>query len=223
MHMIFRYCTALAGMLTLGAWAQTAGGDIQRGAQAARTCVACHTFAPGRHMTGPSLAGVWGRKAGTAEGFARYSEALKRSAIVWDQAHLDAWLANPAALVPGNEMRFAGIKDAGTRKDLLAYLEAVSAGKAKAREGGLPDLKQAPETAQVTAIHSCGDSYRVVTADGKTHVFWEFNLRFKSDSSKLGPAPGKPVVVGAGMQGDRAAVVFARFEEISSFVRRQCA
>ena len=44
-------------------------------ARAARACMACHSFAPARHMTGPSLAGVWGRKAGTVDGFGRYSSA----------------------------------------------------------------------------------------------------------------------------------------------------
>lgn len=63
--------------------------DIMRGAQAARPCMACHSFAPGRHMTGPSLAHVWGRKAGTADGFTRYSDALRRSGLVWDRKNLD--------------------------------------------------------------------------------------------------------------------------------------
>jgi cytochrome c len=174
-------------------------------------------------MTGPSLAGVWGRKAGSAEGFSRYSEALQRSGIVWDERQLDAWLSDPEALVPGNAMRFPGIADARTRADLLAYLEAVSRGKTPVADRGLPDLKQTKAASQVTAIRGCGDGYRVTTADGKTHVFWEFNLRFKTDGSAEGPNPGHPVLLHAGMQGDRAAVVFSRFEEISTFVRRQCA
>jgi cytochrome c len=52
---------------------------------------------------------------------------------------------------------------------------------------------------------------------------WEFNLRFKTDSSALGPQPAKPVIVGAGMQGDRASIVFAAPNEIGTFVRRECA
>jgi cytochrome c len=62
----------------------------------------------------------------------------------------------------------------------------------------------------------------VKTADGKTNRVWEFNLRFKTDSSKDGPLPGKPVIVGAGMQGDRASIVFAAPGEISSFIRARC-
>ncbi len=193
-----------------------------RGAQAARACMACHSFTPGRHMTGPSLANVWGRKAGTAPGFGRYSDAMKQSGLVWDEKHLDAWIKNPAALVPGNDMRFPGIADARTRSDLLAYLEAVSRGRVAAPASGLANLKKADTASQVIAIRYCGDAYRLTTADQKTYTFWEFNLRFKTDGSADGPPAGKPVIVGSGMQGDRAEVVFSRPEEISGFIRRQC-
>ena len=88
---------------------------------------------------------------------------------------------------------------------------------------GLPDLKQADADSQVRAIRYCGDAYRVTTGDGKTHTFWEFNLRFKTDGSADGPAAGKPVILGNGMQGDRAAIVFSRPEEISAFLKRECA
>ena len=50
----------------------------------------------------------------------------------------------------------------------------------------------------------------------------EFNLRFKTDSSKLGPRPGQPVAVGAGMQGDRASIVFASPKEISTAIAESC-
>jgi len=62
----------------------------------------------------------------------------------------------------------------------------------------------------------------VKTADGKTSKVWDFNLRFKTDSSKDGPLLGKPVIVGAGMQGDRASMVFASPKEISEFIRQLC-
>ena len=83
-------------------------------------------------------------------------------------------------------------------------------------------LKNAPPAGQVRSIKYCGDTYTVETADGKVEKIWEFNLRFKSDSSKLGPTPGKPVVVGAGMQGDRASVVFASPKEISDTIKQSC-
>lgn len=173
-------------------------------------------------MTGPSLAGVQGRKAGSAEGFGRYSEALRRSAVIWDERNLDAWLRSPSALIPGNSMAFDGIADPRTRADLLAYLHAVSEGRVVAPDPGPPSLKLVDAARQVSAIRYCGDAYRVVTGDRRTHVFWEFNLRFKTDGSASGPPAGKPVIVGTGMQGDRAAVVFSRPEEIAAFVRREC-
>ena len=87
---------------------------------------------------------------------------------------------------------------------------------------GKQDLKNASPQAQVTAISHCGEMYRVKTADGKITKISEFNLRFKTDSSDLGPRSGTPVIVRAGMQGDRASVVFAAPGEISSFINEAC-
>ncbi|MGH8707004.1 MAG: c-type cytochrome, partial [Burkholderiales bacterium] len=194
-------------------------GDSARGARAFGACAACHTLEPGRHLTGPSLAGVWGSKAGAAQGFARFSAALRSSGIVWNESSLDAWLANPEKTVPGNYMSFGGIGNARVRADLVAYLRAASEGKAPPaqRVAALPDLKTAPPNAVVRALRHCGDTYFVTDGEGTTRPFWEFNLRFKTDTSASGPAPGRPVLVGQGMQGDRAQVVFARPEEISRF------
>jgi cytochrome c len=209
-----------------------AAGDAKRGAQLFQQCMACHSTTPGEHLTGPSLAHVLNRKAASAEGFQRYSDPLKSSGIAWNEAALDKWLANPEALVPGTSMTFPGLKDARRRQDLIAYLRAVSEGKAPQAESGQrgmmgmqarkPDLHEAPPEALVKSIRYCGDTYTIETADGKSQKVWEFNLRLKSDSSKLGPAPGKPVAVGAGMQGDRASVIFASPKEISEFIRASC-
>lgn len=117
-------CTAL-----LPSFAAGAGGDAATGARAFRSCAACHSLEPGRHSAGPSLAGVWGRKAGTAKGFGGYSAALKSSGIVWNDATLDAWLANPRAAVPGNAMGFPGVFDAAVRAALIAYLKAPDAAR----------------------------------------------------------------------------------------------
>ena len=82
--------------------------------------------------------------------------------------------------------------------------------------------KQAPPQGQVTALSHCSDTYVVKTADGKVNRVWEFNLRLKTDTSPLGPWRGKPVIVGAGMQGDRASIVFSSPDEISSFIKESC-
>ncbi len=210
----------------------SAAGDAKRGAQLFGQCLACHSVQPDEHMTGPSLAHVWNRKAGTMPGFMRYSDPVKQSGITWNAAALDKWLANPAQLIPGNSMTFSGIKDAQARQDVIAYLKAADESKAPpaAKGGGgmmgmgrdKLDLKNAPPAGQVRSIKYCGDTYTVETADGKVEKIWEFNLRFKSDSSKVGPAPGKPVVVGAGMQGDRASIVFASPKEISEAIKQSC-
>ncbi|MFY9314569.1 MAG: cytochrome c family protein [Burkholderiales bacterium] len=211
-----------------------AAGDAKRGAQLFRQCLACHSVQPGEHLTGPSLADVTGRRAGSAQGFRRYSDALKQSGAVWDEATLDKWLADPEKLIPGNNMTFPGVRDAKARQDLIAYLKTAAEHKAPAADqkggrGGMMhmqarklDLKSAPPEGRVTAIRYCGDTYTVDTADGKSQKIWEFNLRFKSDSGKLGPAPGKPVVVGAGMRGDRASIVFASPGEMSGAFKQSC-
>jgi cytochrome c len=212
------WCAALALVVV----SARAAGDPKRGARVFGQCMACHSVAPGEHMTGPSLAHVWNRKAGSAEDFLRYSDAMKRADLVWNDATLDKWLASPEKVVPGTTMTFPGLKESQARQDVVAYLKAVSEGKAAGARRNKLDLRKAPPEGQVTAIRYCGDTYTVDTADGKSQKIWEFNLRFKTDSSKLGPAPGRPVVVGAGMQGDRASIVFASPREISESIKQAC-
>ena len=72
------------------------------------------------------------------------------------------------------------------------------------------------------SIRYCRDTYKVTTADGKTHDFWERNLRFKTDSGDDGPRKGAPALVGAGMLGDRADVIFADPSEISRLITDRC-
>ncbi|MGH7551853.1 MAG: c-type cytochrome [Longimicrobiales bacterium] len=218
-------CALLTTLPVSAALAQS--GDRNQGARLfVQQCAACHSVEPGRQLTGPSLAGLWNRKAGTAPGFSRYSTALSRADIAWNGMTLDHWLRDPGGLVPGNQMTFRGIADDGARHDVIAYLKAVSEGEApraaRGARAALANLKEALAANQVRAISYCPDAYRVATSDGKTHVFWEFNLRFKTDSSADGPLTGKPVLMGAGMMGDRASVVFAAPDEISGFIRREC-
>ena len=134
-------------------------------------------------------------------------------------------VANPETAVPGNLMAFQGVQDEQARTDLIALLRAASEGKAPRapQARALPDLKKAPPGATVTAIRHCGDSYFVTNAANETRPYWDFNLRFKTDAGPSGPATGKPVLVGQGMQGDRAQLVFARFQEIATFIREDCA
>jgi cytochrome c len=211
------------------AGASAATGDPARGATLFRLCAACHSVEPGVHLTGPSLASVWGRRAGTVDGFGRYSAALKHAAINWDTATLDRWLERPEKVVPDNTMTFQGVADARQRADLIAYLKAVAEGKAPSAPGAgmmaarpKTDLKQVAKERRVTAIRHCGDGYHVTTEAGRTIPFWEFNLRFKTDSSPLGPERGKPVLAPGGMQGDRAQVVFSGLDDLKRFLVERC-
>ena len=114
-------------------------GDASRGERDFRICAPCHSLEPDRNMTGPSLAALWGRKAGTLPSFDRYSDALKSSGIIWEDRSLDGWLTDPDGMVPNNEMPFDGIKDAGKRADLLAFLrEATKPGAAPQRTAETP-------------------------------------------------------------------------------------
>src|SRR5712691_13410743 len=74
-----------------------AEGNPQRGAKIYGACAACHSLEPNLHLTGPSLAGLWGKKAASVADFPRYSSALKARDFVWDEVSLYAWLANPEA------------------------------------------------------------------------------------------------------------------------------
>ena len=102
-----------------------AAGDADRGRREFLRCAACHTATPNAHKLGPSLATIWRRRAGTVDGFANYSAALKGAAIVWDESTLDAWLRDPKTLVPGNRMVMGGIGNARIRRDLIEYLKSI--------------------------------------------------------------------------------------------------
>ncbi|MFN2646605.1 MAG: cytochrome c family protein [Burkholderiales bacterium] len=229
MTLVGRFCLPVALAMAVACDAHAAG-DANRGARIFTQCMACHSTKPREHLTGPSLANIWNHKAGSADRFMRYSDAMKQKNFLWTAETLDKWLRDPAAFVPGTSMTYPGLKDAQARLDVIAYLRAVSEGKApQEAAGGMRrmrgerlNLRQAPAEGQVTSMAHCGDTYAIATADGKNQKIWEFNLRLKTDSSQLGPIPGRPIVIGAGMQGDRASVVFAAPTEISAFIRESC-
>ncbi|WP_233101490.1 c-type cytochrome [Variovorax sp. IB41] len=85
-------------------------------------CAACHTA--GSAAIGPPLAGVFGRKAGSAPGFG-YSRAMKSADITWDDKSLAAFVTDPQQAVPGNRMPFAGVPDAGEVAELVKYLKTL--------------------------------------------------------------------------------------------------
>lgn len=87
-------------------------------------CAACHSTERGEHGIGPSLAGVLGRRAGTAAGFT-FSQAMKDSGLTWNQANLDRYLTDPRGVVPGTTMTYNGVKDAAQRQAVINYLKTL--------------------------------------------------------------------------------------------------
>jgi len=112
--------------LAASACAQAAG-DATAGEAIYARCQACHALAYDR--TGPRHCGLIGRRAGSVPDFA-YSDAMKRSGIVWSARTLDRFLANPTAAVPGTSMGYAGVADTKERADLIAYLARANAREA---------------------------------------------------------------------------------------------
>jgi len=229
MHrLIYTACAVLVVSVALSP-AVAADGDAARGQQLFNNCAACHSLEPDQNMTGPSLAGLWNRKAGGLSSFSRYSDALKSSSLVWNDKTLDDWVKDPQHLIPGNDMPFPGIKNERQRADLLAFLKKTTqpghtsqSAQSGRMGGGVSNLKNLDPEERVQKITHCGDTYKVTTANGKTRNFWERNLRLKTDSSNDGPQSGVPALLPAGMQGDRADVIFAAPEEISSFIKPEC-
>ena len=104
---------------------QVSGGDAKRGETLYAACAACHTLDPGQNQLGPHLKGIVGRKAAAVDDYT-YSGPMKRAEITWTAETLDAFLADPQAVVAGTKMPFAGMPDAKDRADLIAYLALTS-------------------------------------------------------------------------------------------------
>jgi cytochrome c len=234
------YVIVVAAVLTVlfGVHQAFPQGNSARGERVFGACAACHSLQADQNMTGPSLASVWNRKAGSLASFNRYSPALQSSNIVWNDKTLDDWITDPQHLIPGNQMTFAGIKDARQRADLLAFLkEATQPGASVAQQGArmgggmmggmmgggqVSNLKRLDPAERVQEIHYCKDTYTITTADGQTRKFWERNLRLKTDAGGDGPEKNAPALVPAGMMGDRADVIFADPSEISAHIAAKC-
>lgn len=119
---------AALATLCLGATAAQAESDPAAGKLVFRKCAACHAVQAGKNRVGPSLAGIVGRPAGTVEGF-KYSDAMKAFGAgggVWDEATIDAYLADPKGFIKGNKMVFLGLKLAQERADVIAYLKTAT-------------------------------------------------------------------------------------------------
>ena len=128
--MINKFNLALiAGLAGAVATGQTAvAADVEAGAKLFKRCSTCHSVEEGKRKVGPSLYGVYGRAAGALEGF-RYSPAMTAygaGGAVWDDATLDAFIANPRTALPKTRMASPPMKSAEDRANVIAYLKTVS-------------------------------------------------------------------------------------------------
>lgn len=116
-----------AGLAALLASAPArAEGDAGRGERVFQQCFSCHSVEPGEAgLQGPNLRGVAGGPIAARQDF-EYSDALlelARHEPAWNDALLDRYIADPGAAVPGTRMHYVGLKDAGRRADVIAYLK----------------------------------------------------------------------------------------------------
>lgn len=114
-----------AGVLALASQGALAEADLANGEKVFKKCKACHTLEAGKKKVGPDLAGLFGRTAGSVEGF-KYSKAMVESGIVWDEETLDAYLTKPKDYIPKTKMAFPGLKKEKDRADLIAYLKEAT-------------------------------------------------------------------------------------------------
>jgi cytochrome c len=116
----------VAGVIAVASHSAVAEGDVAKGEKLFKRCAACHSLEAGKKKIGPTLAGVFGRKAGAVEGF-KYSKAMMESEIVWDEETIDQYLEKPKTFIPKNKMAFPGFKKPEQRADVIAYLKEATA------------------------------------------------------------------------------------------------
>lgn len=126
----------LAAFCAAGTAARSADliGDADRGAEIwKKNCASCHQIGQGaRNRIGPQLNGIFGRRAGSIDGF-NYSKSMERAhgdGLTWTLDTLDPYIENPKALLSGTRMNFRGMEDPQDRADLLALLRNYSASPA---------------------------------------------------------------------------------------------
>lgn len=119
-----RHLLTFIGIAVLAASITPAvSADVEHGKALYAACAACHQEKPG--ALGPSLKGVFGRKSAALEDF-RYSNPMKRANLVWDEANLREYIADPQAKVRGNRMPFDGLHDSKDVDDIVEYIKTYN-------------------------------------------------------------------------------------------------
>lgn len=206
---------------------------LQLGASLYRECYYCHSLKPGVHLTGPSLAELWEKKAGQVKGYSLYSDALKEKSMEWNESALKAWIESPKTLVSGTTMTFGGFPEKESVEALLEFLKIAMGPDGynkvitdkltdkKTADGQLPKNLSNPEKRDIiTEISHCQNNYILTDATGSRTKHWELNIDFKVDSGKNGPPKGKPVRIDSGSMGDRFSIIFHDAGEISRRLKK---
>jgi cytochrome c len=179
-----------------------AAADAAKGETVFAACRACHTIEEGAgSMIGPNLWGVVGRPVAHVDGF-NYSEPLKAYGGAWQVDRLDAFLADPQAVVPGSLMVFPGVKNSADRANLIAYLnqnsssplslaDAPGASAAAAAPGeDVRDygvLIDAPGVEKTFAYCTACHSEMIVAQQGKTRRHWADLLEWMVEEQGMTP------------------------------------
>jgi len=184
----FPSAALLLGVTLLGAGPVLAAGDAANGEIVFKKCAACHQVGPrAKNRVGPELNDLFGRTAGGLKGF-RYSKAMVEAGaggLAWDEASLDTYLESPRTTIKGNRMAFPGLRDAGDRADVIAYLarhsnQAAAAAEAKPTDAGVdPAATAATPTAapaeSSTPTHGVFQLGRSATAEEISA--WDIDVR----------------------------------------------
>lgn len=105
--------------------------DIKAGEKVFKKCKACHAVGEGaKNKVGPHLNEVFGRVAGSLEGF-KYSKAMQKAGedgLVWNVETMDQFLLKPKKLIKKTKMAFGGLKKDKDRENIIGYLQTFSTG-----------------------------------------------------------------------------------------------
>lgn len=121
----FGYCGPTLAVFLLATGPAQADGDVAKGEQVFKKCMACHTVSDKTNKVGPYLVGIVGRPVASVEDY-KYSDDMKAygsTGAVWDEAALQAYLEKPKAVVAKTKMAFAGLNKEDEREDLIAFLK----------------------------------------------------------------------------------------------------